>query len=103
MSRCMSVLQSTLSTARISLACVTAFVAALVLLPIPPPSPRGAGVEELTLLVVLRAEDQLERCNDTSYGGAAKRSSGRRMSSFNAWLRTSTLKYHLIYSVDPAL
>jgi hypothetical protein len=99
MSRCVFVLQSTLSTARISFACI----AALVLLPIPPPSPRGAGVEELTLLVVLRAEDQLERCNDTSYGGAAKRSSGRRMSSFNAWLRTSTLKYHLIYSVDPAL
>ena len=40
MSRCVFVLQSTLSTARISLACV----AALVLLPIPPP-PSLAGVE----------------------------------------------------------
>ena len=40
MSRCVFVLQSTLSTARINLACI----AALVLLPIPPPSPRGAGV-----------------------------------------------------------
>ena len=41
MSRCVFVLQSTLSTARISLACI----AALVLLPIPPPSPREAGAE----------------------------------------------------------
>ena len=40
MSRCVFVLQSTLSTARISLACI----ADLVLLPIPPPSPR-AGAE----------------------------------------------------------
>ena len=41
MSRCVFVLQSTLSTARISLACI----AVLVLLPIPPPSPREAGAE----------------------------------------------------------